>query len=118
MFELRHHFFIESARFLPLLPEGHPCKRLHGHSFTVVLVLRGTVDNTTGWVMDFQEIQKRAAALFEKIDHRVLNDVPGLENPTSELLCLFIYENLKSVLPLLHKVIVRETRDTECSYPA
>lgn len=118
MFELRRRFYIESARSLPGLPEGHPCRRLHGHSFEVVLVLRGEVtDPKIGWVYDFHEIDTVAGPVLKELDHRVLNEVPGLENPTSENLCVYLYQKLEPRLPLIHQVIVRETRDTECRYP-
>lgn len=116
-FELRHQFQIESARFLPSLPEGHPCRRMHGHSFTLFLVLRGENNPKTGWVFDFHEMQTLAEPVLKKLDHRVLNDVPGLENPTSENLSVYIFEQLKSKIPMLYQVILRETRDTECRYP-
>lgn len=117
VFELRRTFFIESARSLPQLPEGHPCRRLHGHSFQILLVLRGDLDPKIGWVYDFHEIDTVASPILKELDHRVLNEVPGLENPTSEKLCVYLYEKLRPSLPLLHQVIIRETRDTECRYP-
>lgn len=117
-FELRHHFQIESARSLPRLPAGHPCGRVHGHSFKLTVTLVGERDAKIGWVVDFNEITARMKPILEQIDHRLLNEVPGLENPTSENLCVWIYERAKPALPGLAKVTISETPATECSYPA
>jgi 6-pyruvoyltetrahydropterin/6-carboxytetrahydropterin synthase len=116
-FELKQHFQIESARFLPHLPASHPCSRMHGHSFKIVLTLVGEADAKIGWVIDYNDIQAHMKPLLEKIDHRVLNEVSGLENPTSEYLCKWIFDNAKKALPMLVRVSVAETPNTECSYP-
>lgn len=114
--ELRHSFRIESARSLPFLPEAHPCRRVHGHSFQILLVLQGE-QNEIGWVQDFHEITEQAKPVLSELDHRLLNEVPGLSNPTSENLAVYLFEKLKNRLPLLVQVRIRETPDTECSYP-
>lgn len=116
-FELKSHFQIESARFLPNLPEGHPCKRMHGHSFKIILTLRGPLDAKIGWVQDYHEINEVMRPVLAEIDHRVLNEVKGLENPTSELLAVWIFERAKVKLPLLKSVTIMETPTTECTYP-
>lgn len=115
-FELKHHFHLESARFLPRLPEGHPCRRMHGHSFKVTLILEGPLDPNLGWIMDFNEVAALAKPVLGPLDHRVLNEVPGLENPTSEILCRYIFETLKPSLSMLRRVTIAETSDSECSY--
>lgn len=115
-FELRHQFRIESARFLPRLPAAHPCARMHGHSFLITLRLKGPLDDQ-GWLIDFHEIQERSRPVIGALDHRVLNEVPGLENPTTELLCRHVYEGLRPLLPALYQVIISETAPTECRYP-
>jgi 6-pyruvoyltetrahydropterin/6-carboxytetrahydropterin synthase len=117
-FELKQHFQIESARFLPHLPTSHPCSRMHGHSFKIVLTLVGDLDPKTGWVIDYNDIQALMKTLLDKIDHRVLNEVEGLENPTSELLAKWVYDHAKKNLPQLVRVSIAETPSTECSYPA
>lgn len=116
-YELKQHFHIESARFLPNLPKNHPCSRVHGHSFKVILTLRGPLQPQMGWVMDYHEISSVMAPLIEQLDHRTLNDIPGLENPTSELLAKWIYEKAKQKLDLLTAVSIQETTSTECTYP-
>lgn len=118
VFELKQQFQIESARFLPHLPSTHPCSRLHGHSFVIILTLKGTLDSQLGWVRDYHEISNLIRPWLDKLDHRVLNEVDGLENPTSELLAMWLFDRLVKNLPELTRVTVRETPTTECSYPA
>jgi len=117
-FELKQHFQIESARFLPHLPESHPCRRLHGHSFKIILTFVGKLDAKIGWVRDYHQISELMKPLLQQLDHQVLNEVKGLENPTSELLALWIYDRAKTFLPELKKVTICETPFTECTYPA
>ena len=116
-FELKQHFQIESARFLPFLPEGHPCSRMHGHSFKIIIQLHGEIDSKIGWVMDYHEISKHMTPLLNQLDHKVLNEVPGLENPTSELLAKWIYDRGLKLIPGLKSVTIMETPTTECRYP-
>lgn len=102
-------FIIEAAHLLPNVPDGHKCARLHGHSFRVEIHLRGEPDAKLGWVMDFAEVKAAFAPIHDALDHRYLNDVQGLENPTSERLAAWIWEHLRPSLPLLHEVVVHET---------
>lgn len=117
LFELKTHFQIESARFLPHLLKGHPCARMHGHSFKIILTLRGPLNPRVGWVQDYHEINEIMRPLISEIDHRILNEVAGLENPTSELLAKWLFDRAKENLPLLKSVTVMETPTTECTYP-
>jgi 6-pyruvoyltetrahydropterin/6-carboxytetrahydropterin synthase len=116
-FELKQQFRIESARFLPGLPESHPCRRVHGHSFLITLRLVGEADPKIGWVRDYHEIEKIMKPYLAQLDHQTLNEVSGLENPTSELLTKWIFDRAKKDLPELIQVSVSETASTECSYP-
>ena len=116
-FELKQQFRIESARFLPHLPEGHPCRRMHGHSFNITLKLVGTRHPQIGWVRDYHAIEALVKPLLNQLDHHVLNEVADLENPTSENLAVWIYEKVKALIPELTQVTVAETPTTECSYP-
>jgi 6-pyruvoyltetrahydropterin/6-carboxytetrahydropterin synthase len=102
-------FTLEAAHRLPNVPEGHKCARLHGHSFRVEVRVRGEVDAHTGWVMDFADIKAAFQPVFDQLDHHYLNDVPGLENPTSENLARWIYRALKPSLPGLAAITVHET---------
>lgn len=117
VFQIKNHFQIESARFLPYLPKDHPCSRLHGHSFKIILTLQGPLDSQIGWVQDYHQIHLIMKPILDQLDHRVLNDVPGLENPTSEILARWLYQQALKSLPLLKTVTVMETPTTECSYP-
>lgn len=116
-YELKQHFQIESARFLPHLPKGHPCANMHGHSFKIILTLRGDLDPKIGWVQDYHEISLVMKPLLAELDHQVLNEVSGLTNPTSELLAKWIFDHAKKNLPLLKTVTISETPLTECTYP-
>ena len=107
--EIFKQFTIEAAHRLPHVPEGHKCGRLHGHSFHIEIRVTGELDPTTGWVMDFADIKAAFAPLFEQLDHNYLNDVEGLENPTSEQLARWIWQHLAPRLPGLSQVVVRET---------
>ncbi|MEY2588569.1 MAG: 6-pyruvoyltetrahydropterin/6-carboxytetrahydropterin synthase [Acidimicrobiaceae bacterium] len=107
--EIYKEFSFEAAHRLPNVPEGHKCARLHGHSFRVTVHVEGEPGTDTGWVMDFAELSAAFAPLHEQLDHRYLNEVEGLENPTSELLAQWIWDRLVAVLPGLSQVVVRET---------
>lgn len=109
-------FTIESAHLLPNLPEGHKCRRLHGHSFRIEVHVSGELTAAEGWVLDFADIGRAFAPLYDQLDHRYLNDIEGLENPTSENLARWIWRKLKPALPQLSKVIVRETCTAGCIY--
>ena len=109
-------FHIEAAHRLPHVPEGHKCARLHGHSFQVQIHVSGPVDPKTGWIMDFADLKTAFQPVFDRLDHRYLNDVPGLDNPTSENLARWIWKELKPSLPLLSKVVVEETCTSGCIY--
>lgn len=114
--ELRKTFQFEAAHRLPHLPEGHKCRRLHGHSFQVEIVVRGECDPQLGWLMDYAEIARRFQPLWEQLDHHYLNEIPGLENPTSEVLAAWIWKRLKPTLPELAEVVVAETCTARCVY--
>src|SRR5688500_12723194 len=92
--EIRKTFSFEAAHRLPHLDSSHKCARLHGHSFRVTLVVRGELVKGLDWVMDFGEIKKAFSPILDQLDHRYLNEIPGLENPTSEVLARWIYRNL------------------------
>jgi 6-pyruvoyltetrahydropterin/6-carboxytetrahydropterin synthase len=114
--EIFKRFHIEAAHWLPNVPEGHKCRRLHGHSFLVEVHVSGDVGADSGWVRDFADVSRAFAPLFEQLDHHCLNEVGGLENPTSEQLAIWIWQRLKSDLPDLSKVIVQETCTAGCIY--
>jgi 6-pyruvoyltetrahydropterin/6-carboxytetrahydropterin synthase len=116
-FKLRQHFQIESARSLPFVPKGHPCGNTHGHSFKIIVTFIGSKQEPLGWVLDYHAINTGLAPLLKQLDHQILNNIPGLENPTSENLAYWIYEHAKKIFPELTQVTIMETPTTECSYP-
>ena len=106
----------EAAHRLPQVPAGHKCARLHGHSFKVELSIYGPVNPKTGWLIDFGTIDELFAPIHDQLDHNYLNDIPGLENPTSEILAHWLWHKIKPSLPELERVIVHETCDARCEY--
>ena len=114
--EIYKSFTIEAAHRLPNLPDNHKCSRLHGHSFTIEVHVSGDVGEATAWVMDFADISGAIKPVFECLDHRYLNEIAGLENPTSENLAKWLWHKLKSKLPLLSAIVVKETCTSGCIY--
>ncbi|MEQ8427956.1 MAG: 6-carboxytetrahydropterin synthase QueD [Gammaproteobacteria bacterium] len=114
--EIYKIFTIEAAHRLPNLPEDHKCSRLHGHSFQIEVHVQGEVDEKTGWVMDFADISQLFKPLFEQLDHRYLNEISGLENPTSENLAKWVWDRLRPGIPMLKAIHVRETCTAGCIY--
>ena len=113
---LVHEFRFEAAHKLPNVPEGHKCARLHGHSFRIEIAIAGEVNPNTGWLLDFGRLHDLWQPLQEQLDHRYLNDVGGLENPTSEILVRWIWDRLKPSLPELDQVSLWETCEARCEY--
>ena len=114
--EIFKKFTIEAAHRLPNLPEQHKCRRLHGHSFGIEIHVSGPLTPNEGWIMDFADLTRAFQPIYDQLDHHYLNDIPGLENPTSEILAQWIWKRLKPALPLLSKVVVRETCTAGCIY--
>ena len=114
--ELRKTFQFEAAHYLPNLPKEHKCHRLHGHSFKVEIVVEGECDPKLGWVIDYADISTAFKTLWEQLDHHYLNEIEGLENPTSENLALWIWERLQPKLSILTAVEVAETCTARCVY--
>ncbi len=114
--EIYKEFHFEAAHRLPNVPEGHKCARLHGHSFHLRLVISGDVGEDSGWIMDFAELKTHFGPIYDQLDHHYLNDIPGLENPTSENIARWIWHKLKPQLPELSAVELRETCTSGCIY--
>ncbi len=114
--EIFKEFRIEAAHRLPQVPAEHKCARLHGHSFLVEIHVSGPVGAQTGWVMDFADIKTAFKPVFDQLDHHYLNDIPGLENPTSENIARWIWDRLKPSLPLLRRIVINETCTSGCVY--
>ena len=114
--KLRKTFEFEAAHWLPTFPEGHKCRRMHGHSFRIDVFVEGEVPPETGYLMDYGEIKRAIEPVKQRLDHYVLNEIDGLANPTAEVLAKWVYDRLKSALPLLSAVRVHETCTTEAEY--
>lgn len=114
--ELRKTFQFEAAHSLPCLPKTHKCRRLHGHSFKVEIAVTGECDPKLGWLIDYADLSAAFKPLWRRLDHYYLNEVPGLENPTSENIAAWVWRRLKQRLPLLTEVVVAETCQSRCVY--
>ena len=113
---LERTYRFEAAHFLPKVPEGHKCARMHGHSYVISVAVEGEVDSERGWLMDFAEIDEHVMPLVRLLDHRVMNEIDGLDNPTSEHLAVWLWRKLKPSLPVLVEVGVAETTSSRCVY--
>jgi 6-pyruvoyltetrahydropterin/6-carboxytetrahydropterin synthase len=114
--ELLYAFEFEAAHRLPMLPAEHACAAVHGHRFRVRIAVDGPLDHELGWVMDFREIEQRCEPVRARLDHALLNEIAGLENPTCENLARWIWSELKAGLPGLATIEVWENRSMGCRY--
>ena len=114
--DLTKTFRFEAAHWLPTFPEGHKCRRLHGHSFRVDVVVRGEVPPEQGYLLDYGEIKRVLDPVEQRLDHYLLNEIEGLENPTAEQIAKWIWDRIQPDLPLLHAVRVHETCTSACEY--
>lgn len=114
--EIFKEFTFEAAHRLPYVPADHKCARLHGHSFRVEIHVAGEIGAQSGWIMDFADIKSAFKPMYERLDHNYLNEIEGLENPTSENLARWIWDGLEELLPGLSRIVVRETCTSGCVY--
>ena len=114
--KLTRQFAFEAVHHLPTMPPGHRCRSLHGHSYRVGVEVEGPVDPATGMVIDFGLIAEAFEPIRRQLDHSLLNDLPGLANPTTELLAVWIWQRLKPVLPSLSGLVIDETARNRCEY--
>ena len=111
---LSRDFRFEAAHFLPRVPEEHKCRRMHGHSYQVRVTVEGEIDPAIGWLIDFAAVDAAVDPLVARLDHRVLNEIEGLDNPTSEVLAVWLWRALEGRLPLF-EIEVAETADSRCA---
>lgn len=114
--EIWKEFRFEAAHSLPHAPEGHKCRRLHGHSYRVRLYVRGEIDDRRGWIVDFADIAAAFRPILEQLDHYHLNEIDGLENSTAEVLARWIWDRIQPRLPALSRVEIGETCTSGCIY--
>ncbi len=107
--QLFKQFTFDSAHFLPRVPDGHKCKHIHGHTYHLTVFLEGKLDEELQWVMDFAEVKQVIVPVVKSIDHKLLNEIPGLENPTCERIAIWIWDQIKPQLPLLSRIELYET---------
>jgi 6-pyruvoyltetrahydropterin/6-carboxytetrahydropterin synthase len=113
---LERSYRFEAAHFLPKVPPGHKCARMHGHSYQIEIAIEGEIDPERGWLVDFAEIDEHTTPLVRELDHHVLNEIDGLANPTSELLAVWLWNRLSATLVGLVEVAVSETPTSRCVY--
>jgi 6-pyruvoyltetrahydropterin/6-carboxytetrahydropterin synthase len=113
---LTKSFILEAAQSLPKVPAGHKCSRLHGHTFTIEISIEGRVDPDTGWIYDHARISAAMKPILAELDHAYLNDIPGLENPTIELMADWLWKRLAKDLPGLCEIVIHETPFARVTY--
>lgn len=114
--DIYKEFTFEAAHMLPRVPDGHKCKRLHGHSFRVEVHVSDALEPTLGWVMDFADIKTVVKPVIARLDHFYLNDIAGLDNPTSENIARWLWRHIQPLLPRLSAIVVKETCTSGCIY--
>ena len=114
--EIYKEFAFDAAHFLPNVPEGHKCKQMHGHTYHLRVYIKGLPEKELGWIMDFKELKDAVAPLIDQVDHQLINDVPGLENPTAENITIWFWNQLKPRLQALSRIELKETPTTGVIY--
>ena len=114
--EIYKEFSFDSAHFLPHVPEGHKCRNMHGHTYRLKVFIEGQPDPKLGWIMDYKELKDALSGVIEQLDHRLINDIPGLENPTAENITIWIWNQIKPMLTNLSRIELYETPTTGVMY--
>ncbi len=116
MMQIYKDFQFDAAHSLPHVPDTHKCKRIHGHTYRARIVLQGPVDSHHGWIEDFGDIKKICKPVIDQLDHYYLNEIPGLENPTAEVIAMWLWERIKPKMPALCEIHLMETPSSGCIY--
>jgi 6-pyruvoyltetrahydropterin/6-carboxytetrahydropterin synthase len=114
--EIYKEFIFDSAHFLPHVPDEHKCKQIHGHTYHLRVYIKGNPGPNTGWVIEFKEMKDIILPVIDQLDHKLINNVPGLENPTAENITSWIWDRLKPILPMLERIELKETPTTGVVY--
>lgn len=114
--EIFKKYFFDSAHFLPNVPADHKCRQMHGHTYKLIVFVSGSADNAEGWIMDFAELKKEITPIIDIIDHKVLNEIKGLENPTCENIAKWLWVKIKEKIPALIRIELHETPTTGVIY--
>jgi 6-pyruvoyltetrahydropterin/6-carboxytetrahydropterin synthase len=102
-------FTFDSAHFLPNVPEGHKCKNMHGHTYLLTVFIEAPLVEHLEWVYDFADLKKVVKPIVDELDHKVLNDISGLENPTCERIAIWLWDRIKIEIKELTKIQLNET---------
>ena len=116
MMEIYKEFSFDAAHFLPNVPKGHKCRQMHGHTYRVRIYVEGVVDEQLGWIIDFKVLKDTVKPVIDELDHVLLNNISGLENPTAENITIWLWKKIKPVLPPLSKIELKETGSTGVIY--
>lgn len=114
--EIYKEFSFDSAHFLPNVPDGHKCKEMHGHTYRLKVFIKGELDPKLGWIMDFKELKDALLPVIDQLDHKLINNIKGLENPTAENITVWIWQQIQPSLPLLSRIELYETPTTGVIY--
>ena len=109
-------FSFDSAHYLPRVPAGHKCGGMHGHTYTLKVFISGVPEPHSGWILDYTDLKKEINPLIDMLDHKILNDIPGLENPTSEQVSIWLWDKIKPVFPGLIRIELNETPSSGVIY--
>lgn len=109
-------FTFDSAHYLPNVPPGHKCREIHGHTYRLVVYIEGELDKNVGWVMDFADLKRVVDPVVKSIDHQLLNNIAGLENPTCEMIAIWLWNKIKPQVPALIRVELHETPTSGAIY--
>ncbi len=114
--EVFREFTFDAAHRLENLPEGHKCARMHGHTYRLRVHVGGSIDERVGWIVDFAEVKRLTNEVIGELDHRVLNEVQGLEQPTTERIVVWIWDRLRERLPGLARLELWENANSGVAY--
>ena len=114
--EIYKEFSFDSAHFLPNVPIGHKCREMHGHTYRLKVFIKGALDPKLGWIMDFKDLKEALLPVIDQLDHKLINNIKGLDNPTAENITVWIWQQIKPSLPLLSRIELYETPTTGVIY--
>jgi 6-pyruvoyltetrahydropterin/6-carboxytetrahydropterin synthase len=114
--QIYKEFSFDSAHFLPNVPDGHKCKEMHGHTYRLKVFIQGDLDPKLGWIMDFKELKDALLPVIDQLDHKLINNIKGLDNPTAENITVWIWNQIRPSLPLLSRLELYETPTTGVIY--
>lgn len=102
-------FSFDAAHYLPHVPAGHKCGGMHGHTYTFTVFIQGEPAADSGWILDYTDLKAAISPTVALLDHKLLNEIPGLENPTSERLSIWLWNKIKPLFPSLYRIELNET---------